>query len=280
MITVELEAEVAEFLEGIATREGVKPVDLVIRACAPLLGIEPLTIERMREVEEAADIEPGSMLDSIAEGFGRLAGDPGELFAYLDEGWDLSDSKQAIRENLEALVARWAEADAAVVAAVMPKGTEEEHLAHEKLLAEIIEKDRPANERAKKLPAEQTTLFLDADLVAAAEAHFPSTEYGSLQEFIAATFYNMAIASGKVEGDVQKPAGKEPEAARTYVVQLTASEAVALDSVLARSGVTPEAFISAAAASAIESAASDADHRNTIRDEASGRRGMVAASGE
>lgn len=64
----------------------------------------------MCEVELAADIEPGSLLDSLACGFETYCSDAVELLAWLQSGWDLDTPEDEVRARLGELVASWEKA--------------------------------------------------------------------------------------------------------------------------------------------------------------------------
>jgi hypothetical protein len=98
---------------------------------------------RFRELEQAADIEPGSVIDGLLSGFDAYEQSTGELVKYIEDGWELTDPAATIT-SVRVLSGKWHEEDAAEEAeraATETDGDQEEKAAR---LARIIEVDRPA----------------------------------------------------------------------------------------------------------------------------------------
>lgn len=66
-------------------------------------------LRRIQELEQAADIEPGSLLDGLMECI--QMDDADALFVWLYDpqfgGWTLTGDESEIRARLQALLARW-----------------------------------------------------------------------------------------------------------------------------------------------------------------------------
>lgn len=64
---------------------------------------------RIAEIEQAADIEPGSLVDGLLSGLDYR--DAFELAGYITGGWDCSQSESDIEAALVPLVERWKRED-------------------------------------------------------------------------------------------------------------------------------------------------------------------------
>lgn len=202
---VELPAEVIELIEGIAAREGVTVEVLFARA----FGIEPVSIDakaarRFREIEAAADIERGSVIDSLIDCAKQWwpTDDAGMLQSWILDGWAIS-KPATVKRNLRKLQVKWEAEDAAEDAAADALKTPEERAADEAEAVEIMERivaeERGRNERAREIQREGASmrLMLDAELIEAAERYFPGTPYGSVSGFVEAAI-RKAVAGTNV----------------------------------------------------------------------------------
>ncbi len=64
---------------------------------------------KLAEIEQAADIEPGSLVDALLSGLDY--GDAFELAGYIEGGWNCSKSESEIEAALVQLVERWKRED-------------------------------------------------------------------------------------------------------------------------------------------------------------------------
>jgi hypothetical protein len=109
--------------------------------------IDAKTAQRFREIEVAFNLPPGDVLDSLLEVADGWWADDRSLANYLGETWqDVGANMSCVPPELRRLLAKWR--------------------------AEDTESGAPVR------------LVLDAELVEAAERHFPSTRHGSLSGFV------------------------------------------------------------------------------------------------
>lgn len=108
----QLPSEVVDLLESIAQKRGISPCDVVAEAFGKtLVLIDSKIARRLREIEIAADIEPGSVLESLVEPLDSWSADFDELEDWIFRGWEISDPGM-VSANLRRLSARWQVEDA------------------------------------------------------------------------------------------------------------------------------------------------------------------------
>ena len=135
----------AEFVAGIAERHGRSPADVIAEGLGlALVAIDLRTARRLRQIEEAADLERGSLLASLLETAEQWwADDDGQLESWIEDGYDLA-SPEAARVKLRGLRAKW---DAEEQAARHDAAPEDEDT-HAATLARIMAADLATNNRA------------------------------------------------------------------------------------------------------------------------------------
>jgi hypothetical protein len=112
IVQKEIRADAYAIIERLAKDAGLS-VDAFFAAAGgyTFVTIPTKTARRFREVEDAASLEPGAILDSLIEyGEGWWDGNFDELPGHM-EGFDLADEKKVLA-NLKVLGAKWAREDA------------------------------------------------------------------------------------------------------------------------------------------------------------------------
>ena len=110
----DMDSEVVDLIDSFCARAGLSRDEVVSRAFGLAFVPIPLHVaDRLREVEEAADLKRGSIAESLLVGVvDQMNAGPGEVFGYIASGWNLKDAALSA-ERCALLQARWREEDAA-----------------------------------------------------------------------------------------------------------------------------------------------------------------------